>query len=137
MEFEIELPPPPASLSPNARVHWAEKYRATKAYKEECGWTLVALKSSNAIPKLPLPPPVKATVTLTFARSRRRDLDNYVAALKPLWDAMVETRWLVDDNAEMLKLGEPVIVLGQPAGVRVKLEWEETRNDRRLDSLVF
>ena len=126
-QFEIELPLPPQGLSPNSRVHWAQRAQWVRQYKEECGWTLVALKSSNAVPARPLPPPVKATVTFTFSTDRRRDLDNWMAMLKPLWDAMVETGWLVDDSADKLRFGEPEMKLrgACPAGVRVRLEWNE------------
>lgn len=124
--FDIELPLPPQGLSPNARVHWAQKAQWVRQYKEECGWTLVALKRSVAVPKLPLWPPVKATVTFTLSSNRRRDLDNWMAMLKPLWDAMVETGWLVDDSADKLRFGEPSMDRYQPAGVRVRLEWAES-----------
>ena len=52
--FEVVLPAPPQALSPNARVHWAKRYKAARDYKEECGWTLKALRSSARCPPLPL-----------------------------------------------------------------------------------
>ena len=33
MKLTITLPLPPACLSPNARVHWRVKAKATKAYR--------------------------------------------------------------------------------------------------------
>ena len=35
MTNQINLPWPPRELSPNARVHWAKKAKAAKAYKKE------------------------------------------------------------------------------------------------------
>jgi crossover junction endodeoxyribonuclease RusA len=34
--MRLELPFPPRSLSPNARVHWAQKAKAAKSYKTSC-----------------------------------------------------------------------------------------------------
>lgn len=34
--FTVDLPLPPKSLSPNARVHWGVRAKATKIYREAC-----------------------------------------------------------------------------------------------------
>ena len=111
-------------------VSWADLGKLKKEIKAdqalaEALWTTGNHDARILATMIAEPAAMKAATLDSWAR----DLDNYVASLKPLWDAMVETRWLVDDNAEMLKLGEPMIVQGQgkPAGVRVRLEWEEER----------
>jgi hypothetical protein len=40
----LHLPWPPKELSPNARVHWAKKSKAAKAYRLQCG---LMTKASN------------------------------------------------------------------------------------------
>ena len=123
--FEVVLPPPPQALSPNARVHWAKRYKAARDYKEECGWTLKALRGSVRCPPLPLDKngPVRARVIFYVYARRRRDDDNATAMLKPVWDAMVEVGWLTDDSHEHLTVGPPRFVVrpSQPARVVVVL----------------
>jgi Holliday junction resolvase RusA-like endonuclease len=54
-----------------------------------------------------LKPPVTADVTFVVPDRRRRDMDNLLAMLKPAWDGLVDAGLLVDDSAEMLRLGAP------------------------------
>ena len=42
----LHLPWPPKELSPNARVHWAKKSKAAKAYRLQCGLMTKAAKIS-------------------------------------------------------------------------------------------
>ncbi len=93
---------PPRSLSPNARVHWRTLAKAKREYKEECGWLIYAQAPFSYL----LPPPVTAQVTFV-CDGRRRDPDNHMAMLKPLFDALVEMKILVDDNKDVLKILDP------------------------------
>lgn len=68
----------------------------------------------------PLKPPVTAQVTFVCDR-RRRDPDNTMAMLKPLWDAMVEVGLLRDDNKDDLIILTPKWEVGKPL-VRVEME---------------
>ena len=77
------------------------KYRVTKHYREQCAW--VAYRQPT------LTSPVKATVTFVVPDKRRRDTDNLMAALKPLWDGLRDARVLVDDSHEHLRHGEPSV----------------------------
>ena len=93
---------PPRSLSPNVSVHWRTLAKAKREYKEACGWIVkLALYKPRT-----LPPPVTAQVTFVCDR-RRRDPDNHMAMLKPLWDALVEMGVLEDDSRDVLKIAEP------------------------------
>lgn len=98
----IALPFPPSKLSPNARVHWAVKAKAFKAYKGQCMMLLSQfrreLKGRDSFELRFLPPD-----------QRRRDLDNMLAASKGALDALSEVCG-VDDSKFNLKIakGEPV-----------------------------
>jgi crossover junction endodeoxyribonuclease RusA len=112
---------PPAELSPNARVLWPAKHRATKAYREDCGWQAKAQVS----PGTTLIAPVKATTTFYVRDRKRRDLDNLMARLKPLWDGIVDAGLLEDDSAEHLRHGEPALVVERESPARVEVVLEE------------
>lgn len=98
----IELPFPPAKLSPNSRCHWAQKARVFKQYKLQCFALLSQfrdqLRGRDAFELRFLPPD-----------RHRRDLDNALAAFKAGIDALSEVCG-VDDSQFSLKIskGEPV-----------------------------
>ena len=109
-----EFPWPPAALSPNARVHWRTLAAAKRNYKEACGWLIraglvpVPLGPGKTYTRRPpLTPPVTAQVTFVVTDSRRRDADNYMAMLKPMWDALVEMGALEDDSHDKLTILDP------------------------------
>lgn len=98
----IELPFPPAKLSPNARCHWAQKARVFKAYKFQC-FALLArhrdqLQGRDSYELRFCPPD-----------NRRRDLDNMLASSKAALDALALVSG-VDDSKFNLTIakGEPV-----------------------------
>ncbi len=129
--MRYEFPWPPRELSPNARVHWRTLARAKADYKDDCGWLIVAtwhdrrrlMPETKAAPvERRLAPPVHARVTFTVADKRRRDSDNFLAMLKPLFDAFVETGVLQDDSHDKLKILEPKWERGPEKKVVVELE---------------
>ena len=97
----IELPWPPKELSPNARVHWAIKARAAKKYRLEC-WAIFSCHRAWLRGR--------RSFSLTFhPPSRLRiDLDNCVARVKYLIDAMADLTG-IDDSEFALTIckGEP------------------------------
>jgi crossover junction endodeoxyribonuclease RusA len=93
----LELPFPPAELSPNAREGWRKKARITREYREDCGWTGKQL-TMNGEPSLT--PPVRAEVVFVVPTRHRRDLDNLLASLKPAWDGLCDAGVLEGDDAE-------------------------------------
>jgi crossover junction endodeoxyribonuclease RusA len=100
----IELPWPPRDVSPNARGHWAKKARAVKAYRDACGWELIA---QNA-PKLKAE---RIAYSMTFhpPGDYAYDDDNLVARMKAGIDA-VATYIDIDDSKWTLRSisrGEP------------------------------
>jgi len=98
----IELPYPPKELNPNKRLHWAKKHKFAKKYKQDCLWLLKAQK-----------PPVSINMVMALHPpcGRRRDVDNCIASLKYMIDALSDY-WGVDDSEfEILwptKFSEPV-----------------------------
>ena len=114
--ISVTLPFPPATLSPNARLHWRALDRAKKAYKSACAWALQAQ---------PLPPVcyvgqrIPLTITISPPDRRRRDRDNMQHSLKYALDSLAH-RMDVDDYhfdpsyrfAEPAKGGRVVIEVG-------------------------
>lgn len=87
----IELPWPPAALSPNARAHWAAKARAAKSYKHAC---LAILMQHKPFLK------DKSQFAITFCppNKLRRDLDNLIASFKSGQDALSLITGIDDSN---------------------------------------
>ena len=100
----VTLPYPPAILSPNARPHWAERAKAVKAYRNECGFELLA-QGVNHMDSVSL--------TLTFCPPdrRRRDRDNAIHAFKAGQDAIGDITGIDDSQFSVTYtpgFGEPV-----------------------------
>jgi Holliday junction resolvase RusA-like endonuclease len=65
--------------------------------------------------------PVQAQVTFMVVDDRRRDTDNFLAMLKPCFDAFVEVGVLEDDSHDKLKIAEPKWERGPEKKVIVEL----------------
>lgn len=96
-EVTVVLPLPPTPLSPNARVHWAQKARATKLYRRDARMLTIAAGGRNLRWRRAV-----ARATFYWPCLRRRDVGNAEAMLKPVFDGMVDAGLLVDDNAGVL-----------------------------------
>ena len=101
----VRLPWPPKELSPNARVHWAQKAGKAKRYRQDaCVLTLCQINRAgiNWIESYAL--------HLTFCPPdrRRRDLDNMLASIKPGIDGIADAIQVDDQHFSLtLKRGEP------------------------------
>ena len=102
--MRYEFPWPPRALSPNSRAHWRQVARMKANYKEHCGW-IIRGEYHDTVPQVR--PPVTAQVTFVVPDKRRRDSDNFLAMLKPCFDALVEMGVLEDDSHDKLKILEP------------------------------
>jgi Holliday junction resolvase RusA-like endonuclease len=90
--IRIRLPWPSRHLSPNARLHWAQRHKAVKAARAEA-FVLAkqALADHQWQPPRELSRPITFTVSLLPpANGRRRDFDNAIASLKPLLDGLAD-----------------------------------------------
>jgi Holliday junction resolvase RusA-like endonuclease len=80
----ITLPWPPASLSSNARGHWATKSRATKKYRAEAALCTMAAKPI-------VPAEGEIALTIRFVPPHNRgDVVNYPALLKAGLDGVAD-----------------------------------------------
>ena len=120
-EFVATLPLPPVGVSPNARLHWAAKHRAVRAARK-CGWYWFR----RFLPAGWEPKPVRLDVAYHCPVGsngyRPRDIQNAIAALKPMIDGMVDAGVVPDDSDQWVRWGEVKITRngdgGEP-GVRV------------------
>lgn len=90
--MEIMLPWPPRNLSPNSRVHWAVRSRATKTYRETCHW--IALSSGV---RIDWEGEIHLWITMYPPDRRRRDDDNVMSSCKGLRDGVADALG-VDDS---------------------------------------
>ncbi|KKL44333.1 hypothetical protein LCGC14_2366730 [marine sediment metagenome] len=99
---------PDKRLSPNSRVHWAVRYRATKEAKEEIGW-LAKVGWGDSEPMM------KARISYMFHAKvhRKRDLDNLLASCKAYQDGLIEVGVIFYDDADHLEIGSIELTQGQ------------------------
>lgn len=111
---ELVLPWPPAACSPNQRVHWSKKAKATKRYRADCH--LLAKQAGITAPVGEL------LVMMEFVPpdARRRDLDNLLSACKGLLDGIADAL-KVDDRhfVPQLRMSKETTKGG---AVRVRIE---------------
>ena len=118
----LTFPWPPKELSPNARPNRYAKASATREYREACGWLAVEQSLDEEHVTICLNSPVLAIVTFHVKDKHRRDIRNMEAALKPLWDGIVDAGILVDDDYKHLRHGESTVLVGKERKVVVVLE---------------
>lgn len=113
--LRVELPFPPAELSPNKRLHWAKKARVVAKYRGECTWLTELSEARRHIAgrAVRFPGDGEISVSLTFCppNKRRRDLDNMIASAKSLLDG-VATALAVDDSRFALTCRKGKVVKG-------------------------
>ena len=116
MRLVLDLPP--RALSPNLRVHWAQKAKAAKYYR-----TLAMVVARNAVGRAgPEWERAEVRTTFYFPDRRRRDRDNHMAMLKPAWDGLVDARVLTDDQH---LIQHPPTMAVDKARPRVEIELTE------------
>lgn len=113
----IELGWPHKHLSPNARVDWRTKYRATSAARHRAGWA-----ASDAVPRGMFAPdePVHVRTTFFPPDRRQRDEDNLKASMKAIYDGIadgigVDDKWFRH---------QPIVIGAPIKGGRVVVEIE-------------
>lgn len=85
--IEVVLPWPPKDLSPNARLHWAKRSKAAKAYRTECGWHV---RAACQQPKFAPSGPITLDIEFVQPDRRGRDLDNMLASIKAGIDGIAD-----------------------------------------------
>jgi Holliday junction resolvase RusA-like endonuclease len=119
---------PPSELSPNARCHWVERYRASQDFHNAVYYSCFdAARNPYLTPVSPIDPYKKARLNLTFVfpQGRRRDKDNLVSMFKPGLDALVKIGLLRDDDSEHLTIGEVKVEVDKERAPLTIIELEE------------
>lgn len=126
----VVVPLPPKRLNPNLHLHPNELARVRAEYLEECiadiGMMLVvetgrlvrdaapwdyALVETRGLYLMASRGPAKGGIVRDGVdRYRPADATNLVAALKPAYDALTQTRYIVDDGFRNMVLGRTEIV---------------------------
>lgn len=93
--LSFTMPLPPKELSPNARVHWAKKFRAVREYR-----SLAKFHAGIAGALCRGLPWERAEVSLTFyfPHKRVRDGDNAIASMKAAFDGMSDAGVIANDS---------------------------------------
>lgn len=119
--------PDTSVTSGNARHgHWAQRYKAMRSEREI--WALELYLALNVLPgRSPRYKRLTVKPTLIYLTKRRRDQDNALAALKPLFDTMVDFGLVPDDDAEHLTIELPVLLVDRARGPVTVLELKGER----------
>ena len=119
--LSILLPWPPATLSPNSRLHWAQRAKAVKAYRTACAWCASVERDG------PLPPaegPLSVVLGFRPPDSRRRDWDGLLSRMKSGLDGIADGLGVNDSRFR------PALVVGAPikgGAVMVVISWNDAR----------
>lgn len=92
----VVLPFPSRDLSPNGRVHWRKKHKATRAMRAAVQWCALEAK----LPRWHGKPVQRVEILLEFypaKRGIRYDRDNLLASMKAALDGLAEYMGM-DDN---------------------------------------
>jgi crossover junction endodeoxyribonuclease RusA len=89
----VDLPWPPAILSPNSRGHWAKLAKEKKAYRRDCA--ILAIAAGARFRKWP--DNLALRITFRPPTSSRYDLDNALARIKSGLDGIADAIG-VDDS---------------------------------------
>lgn len=88
--YHLEIKIPGLPPTPNIRMHWAQKMKDTKRWRE-----LVTLLVGVKKPEKPLD---VAKLTLTRVSTKAPDYDNLVSSFKPVIDGLISAGVLKDDK---------------------------------------
>ena len=93
--IHITLPLPPKHLHQNARFHWRSRSSATAKYRKLAELAMVKHKAHYRDKW----PACKVCCVFVFPDKRRRDVSNYLAAMKAVWDGLEDAGLYEDDRA--------------------------------------
>ncbi len=131
-EMRIEVNQlPPAECSPNARIHWSERYQAAEIYQGAVFYECVDAR--NRLERLPWRPGFpsfqkpRVNLTFVFPNYRKRDEDNLRARFKPGLDAIVQARLVEDDSIDILDLGKITVEVDKERAPLTIIDIEEMK----------
>jgi crossover junction endodeoxyribonuclease RusA len=116
--MRVTLPYPDSRLSPNARLHWAQKSKLVKSARQAA---FVLSRHAGVTPAETVGQ-IDVSITMYAPDRRARDFDNAIASLKASLDGLADAL-RVDDNrfrlsfawGEPCKPGRVEIVIGEKA----------------------
>lgn len=103
--MRVEIPMlPPKACSPNWRGHWAQRYKATKSFRDAV--CICALENSHLT--RPLYDKAELSITIVIRDCRGyKDPDNALACLKPAIDGLQDAGIIQNDRN--LKIRLPIV----------------------------
>ena len=105
----LRFPQPnrPLSINEANKMHWAARRRRLEPWRTATALELRGIQTEEGIE---YPCRVRVSVTLTFARARRRDPHNYTSTVvKTIVDAIVASKLIPDDTADWVTVTDPTI----------------------------
>lgn len=106
-QFIIELPLPPVWCSPNLRSHWSIRAKATRHYREACGYLVLKQLGRRRSRG-------QVTIDMDFylakpngpdALYRPRDSDNAIASCKAAIDSLRDSGLITNDSKKHVRIG--------------------------------
>jgi crossover junction endodeoxyribonuclease RusA len=94
----IVLPLPHKNLSPNARCHWRPKAERVKRYRKDAAIAVQIWMSENERREKTFWRAATIQFRFLFRDKRRRDRDNFTAAMKSALDGFTDAGVWVDDS---------------------------------------
>jgi hypothetical protein len=117
----VTLSLPPAELHQNSRRHWAAVSPVKAKYRHTAKVLILALKGKD----WPWAS-CRADVRFVFPNNRRRDVSNFLAALKPAWDGFEDAGLIYDDRAVWFGKVYGVVEKGvSQVEITLRPEWPE------------
>jgi crossover junction endodeoxyribonuclease RusA len=115
--IRIELPWPPRTLHPNARVHWTRRAVAAKVARQTGSYSTLAAGIRLKDPDIPQE--LKVTAIFAPPDNRRRDIDGMLSSIKSYLDGIADVIG-VDDSKWQIAIRKEDPVKG--GSVRIELE---------------
>ena len=113
--LELQLPWPPAQLSPNARLHWAIVYRAKARYRDHC-WAVVRSQTTD---RLEEKQPYALEFRFVPPDRRSYDRDNLIARMKAGIDGLADALFIDDKQFTRLTASVSADSVGGFVQVRI------------------
>ncbi len=124
MKIRVEIPMlPPASASPNSRVHWSTRHRDSRTYHAQVRASVLDLFGVGMVPRAYTRR--RLDLTFIFRVEQRRDEDNLRARFKAGLDALVQCGLLLDDDSRFLETGDLIILVDRDMAPLTIIELED------------
>lgn len=91
MSVTMTLPLPSKELSPNSRVHWRVKAKATKSARQHS-------HALGLVAGRPMWKSANVRCVFTFGDKRQRDRDNLLASMKAYFDGLADAGIVENDS---------------------------------------